>query len=336
MTAADMRFEYPFIGRYADVDGVRLHYFDEGYGPVIWMLHGMPMWSYLYRKLVPPLVRAGYRCVVPDLMGFGLSDKPPEEAAHTVQRHVALMTGLIEQLELRDVVVMGQDWGGPISLRYAIEHQRNVRGLVILNTFVERFPADRRERRERDIITSPLPGIYRFLFKNGAFSSVVVKRLDLFRKFVWLKWRTGNPSKALGAGFRRPIDPKAMANYREPHKAPAHRAGIAAFAKLIPDRHDHPNAAYIDDIRVALNNWDVPVLVLWPDGDMAWRPDEGERIAQLFRHGEFQLLRNAGHYLQEDASDEVAQWVVRFLAKLDSSAKRKDARAIPYVDTGRM
>jgi pimeloyl-ACP methyl ester carboxylesterase len=117
------RFEYPFQSRHATVDGVRLHYLDEGTGPVVWLMHGMPMWSYVWRKLIPPLVAAGYRVFAPDPMGFGLSDKPGEEKAHTLQRHVALMTGLIEQLGLKDIIVAGQDWGGPIALRYAIEHK---------------------------------------------------------------------------------------------------------------------------------------------------------------------------------------------------------------------
>lgn len=307
------RFEYPFTSRYLDVDGVRLHYLDEGAGPVIWMMHGMPMWSYLYRNLIPPLVQAGYRCFVPDLMGFGLSGKPDDENAHSVQRHVAMMSQLIEHLGLRDIVVMGQDWGGPIGLRYAIENKGNVRGLVILNTFVQRFPSSASERREKDIITGPLPWIYGFLFKSGAFSSFVVKRLDVFRKFVWLKWRTGNPSKMLGAGFRRPVDPRAMGHYFEPHDTPVKRAGIAAFAKLIPDCADHPNAAYIDEIRHELERWEIPGLVIWPDGDMAWKPDEGERIASLMPHAEFHLVRNSGHYLQEDAGAEVAQRVLSFL-----------------------
>lgn len=311
------RFEYPFSSRFATVDGMRLHYLDEGDGPVIWMMHGMPMWSYLYRKLIPPLVQAGYRCFVPDLMGFGLSDKPDDEHAHSVQRHVAMMTELIARLGLRDMVVMGQDWGGPISLRYAIEHKENVRGLVILNTFVQRFPADRRERREHGIITGPLPKVYGFLFKNGAFSSFVVKRLDMFRKFVWLRWKTGNPSRALGAGFRRPVDRRAMANYFAPHAVPETRAAMAAFAKLIPDRVGHPNAAYVDAIRAELERWDIPALVAWPDGDMAWKPDEGECIARLMPRAEFHLVRNAGHYLQEDAGEELAQRVLQFLRRVD-------------------
>jgi len=129
------RFQYPFKENYHEVDGIRLHYVDEGSGPPILMVHGQPTWSYLYRKMIPPLVAAGYRCVAPDLMGFGLSDKPEDESAYSLQRHVGLVKGLVEKLELQGVTTVGQDWGGPISLRYAIDHQDNVRALVVLNTF---------------------------------------------------------------------------------------------------------------------------------------------------------------------------------------------------------
>lgn len=101
--------------------------------------------------------------------------------------------------------------------------------------------------------------------------------------------------------------------YRLPYDTPSKRAGIAAFAKLIPDHASHPNAAYIDEIRRQITGWRLPVLVIWPDGDMAWKPDEGERIARLFPQSEFPLVRNAGHYQQEDAGAEIASRMIRFL-----------------------
>jgi pimeloyl-ACP methyl ester carboxylesterase len=168
----------------------------------------------------------------------------------------------------------------------------------VLNTFVQRFPVNTRERQAQDIITSPLALPFTVLFKGGAYSSFLVRRLDLFRKFVWMKWRSGNPSK-LGAGFRRPVDPRAMESYLAVLDTPAKRAGLAAFPKMIPNRPDHPNASYVDQIRYELQRWHIPVLVAWADGDMAWKPDEG--------------VRNAGHFLQEDAGEEVARCITRFL-----------------------
>lgn len=306
-------YEYPFHSKYKVIDGVRLHYLDEGDGPVIWLMHGMPMWSYVFRKIITPLVEAGYRVFAPDLMGFGYSDKPTDESKHHLKRHVDLMTRLIDALDLKDITVVGQDWGGPISLRYAIENKLNIQSIILLNTFIERFPESKKERQRENIITSPLPPGYALLFKNGAFSSFLVNRCDVFRKFVWQKWKTGNSSKLLGAGFRRSVKKEAMKCYQMPHKNPPERCGIAAFAKMIPDSAQHANSNYINDIRVDLERWHIPVLVLWPDGDMAWKPDEGERIASLVPDGEFHLISNTGHYLQEDDPETVSMHILNFL-----------------------
>lgn len=307
------RFEYPFKENYLNINGVKLHYVDEGEGPVIWLMHGMPMWSYVYRKLIPPLVQAGYRCFAPDLMGFGLSDKPESEQSHTIQFHVELMTQLIDKLELTNLNIVAQDWGGPIAMRYAIENQKNISSIVLLNTFIERFPKNNRERKKENIITGPLLKVYEILFKNGQFSSFLANRLDVFRQLVWLKWKTGNPSKALGAGFRRPVDPRAMKQYRLPNDLTGSRAGIAAFAKQIPNHPKHENAAYIDEIRQTLENWDIPGVVIFPDGDMAWSPEEGRMIANIMPNARFYLIKNAGHYLQEDAPGEVSNRIISFL-----------------------
>ncbi len=107
------RYQYPFKENYMDVDGQRMHYVDEGSGPAILMVHGEPTWSYLYRKMIPPLVKAGYRCIAPDLIGFGLSDKPEDEAYYSVKRHVAQVSELVAKLELKDITIVGQDGSAP-------------------------------------------------------------------------------------------------------------------------------------------------------------------------------------------------------------------------------
>jgi len=277
-----------FEEHYEVIDGIRLHYVDEGSGPPILLVHGQPTWSYLYRKMIRPLVAAGYRCIAPDLMGFGLSDKPTDESAYTLGRHVELVTGLVEKLQLAGVTIVGQDWGGPVGLRYAIDHQDNVRSLVILNTRVK---------------ITPVPLLFTFVFRNGGFSSFLVRRLDLFRKIIF---RRGWP-------FRRPLEAGVMEQYKMPHPTAASRAGIAAFPKMIPGNDRHPNAAYISQIDSVLRNWDVPVLVMFSDGDIAFKPTEGQRIAEMVPDGRFQVVRNAGHYLQEDAGEEIAQRMVTFL-----------------------
>ena len=277
-----------FEEHYEVIDGIRLHYVDEGSGPPILLVHCQPTWSYLYRKMIRPLVAAGYRCIAPDLMGFGLSDKPTDESAYTLGRHVELVTGLVEKLQLAGVTIVGQDWGGPVGLRYAIDHQDNVRSLVILNTLVK---------------ITPVPLLFTFVFRNGGFSSFLVRRLDLFRKIIF---RRSWP-------FRRPLEAGVMEQYKMPHPTAASRAGIAAFPKMIPGNDRHPNAAYISQIDSVLRNWDVPVLVMFSDGDIAFKPTEGQRIAEMVPDGRFQVVRNAGHYLQEDAGEEIAQRMVTFL-----------------------
>ena len=281
-------FEFPFNENYEEVDGVRLHYVDESSGPPILMVHGQPTSSYLYRKMIPPLVAAGYRCVAPDLMGFGLSDKPTDEKAYTLRRHVELVTGLVEKLELEGITTVGQDWGGPITLRYAIDHQDNVRALVILNTLVRLMP---------------IPLFFNLMFRSGGFSSFLVRRLDLFRKM------------AFGGGlmFKRPLDRRAKERYKMPHPSAASRAGIAAFPKMTPTSANHPNAEYISEIDATLQQWDIPVLVMFSDKDIAFKVEEGQRIAGMVPNGRFEAVRNAGHYLQEDAGEEIAERMVTFL-----------------------
>ena len=280
------RYQYPFEDRYALIGGVRLHYVDEGSGPPIVLLHGQPTWSYLYRKMIPPLVAAGYRCIAPDLMGFGLSDKPEDESAYTLRRHVEMISGLIETLDLTGVTLVGQDWGGPIILRYGIEHKENVSSLVILNTLI-------------NLRSIPLP--FSLLFRSRGLSGFLIRRVDIFRKL------------AFKFEFRRPVEGRVLEQYRVPHPTAASRAGIAAFPKMIPSSLDHPNGKYIAEIEETLTRWNVPVLVAFSDKDRAFSSNEGRRIAALVPNGTFHLIKNAGHYLQEDAGEEISERIISFL-----------------------
>src|SRR5262245_63303575 len=130
---------YPFAPHYVTVgDGLRVHYADEGPRdvPPVLCLHGEPSWSYLYRKMIPPLVAAGHRVVAPDLVGFGRSDKPVRREDYTYQRHVDWMRGVLEKLDLRNVTLVCQDWGGLIGLRLAAEHSARFTRIVAANTFL--------------------------------------------------------------------------------------------------------------------------------------------------------------------------------------------------------
>ncbi len=280
------RYQFPFKENYFETDGVRLHYVDEGSGPPILLVHGNMESSYTYRKMIPPLVKAGYRCVAPDLLGFGRSDKPSDEEAYSLLRHVIHVTALVRQLGLEGVITCGGDWGGPISLRYAIEHKDNVRSLVILGTLVK---------------TMGGLGLFGLLFTSPTYSSFLIREWDLFRRMM------------LKMGFARPVDPQAMEEIKAAHPDAASRAGIAAFPKMIPIRGRHPNASYVSEIDEVLRTWDVPALVMFADKDPAFKAKEGQRIASMVPDGRFHLVENAKHFMPEDAGGEIASRMIAFL-----------------------
>ena len=126
--------DFPFESSYHEVDGLRLAYLDEGEGQPVVFFHGEPTWSYLWRKVIPPVRDAGYRCIAPDYAGFGRSDKPTDVAWYTYDRHVELMAALLEELDVRDATAVVHDWGGPIGLRLAVEHPDRFSRIVIMDT----------------------------------------------------------------------------------------------------------------------------------------------------------------------------------------------------------
>src|SRR5436190_936640 len=126
--------DFSFEPRYRQVDGLRLAHLDEGEGQPVVICHGEPTWSYLWRKVIPPVRDAGHRCIAPDLAGFGRSEKPEDLGWYSYDRHTALMAGLLERLDLRDLTMVVHDWGGPIGLRLAVEHPDRIARLVVLDT----------------------------------------------------------------------------------------------------------------------------------------------------------------------------------------------------------
>ena len=126
--------DFPFESSYREVDGLRLAYLDEGEGRPVVFFHGEPTWSFLWRKVIPPVRDAGYRCIAPDYAGFGRSDKPTDLGWYTYDRHVELMSPLLEELDLRDATAVVHDWGGPIGLRLAVEHPERFSRIVIMET----------------------------------------------------------------------------------------------------------------------------------------------------------------------------------------------------------
>ncbi|TMC10066.1 MAG: alpha/beta fold hydrolase [Chloroflexi bacterium] len=278
----DERFEnlpgYPFEPHYLTVDGLRMHYLDEGHGDPILLLHGEPDWSYLYRKMIPPLATA-FRVIAPDYLGFGRSDKPTDQNWYSFDRHTESIKRVVENLDLRGVTVVVQDWGGPIGLRAATEMQDRFARLVVLNTG---------------------------LFSPGAgWPTEGFLRWRNFAERVGLDMEVGRVMQMSSA---TELDEATLAAYEAPWPTRESKAGVAAFPLLVPIKADDPGAEEMARVREDLRRWDVPALVLFSDQDPVFQPAVGERFARLLpgAHGVMETIAGASHMLQEDAGEEIA------------------------------
>ncbi len=290
MTAAfrtpDERFEglpdFPFAPRYLEQDGLRMHYLDEGQGDPVLCLHGEPTWSFLYRKMIPALA-AVTRVVAPDYFGFGRSDKPTEASWYTFDRHCASIRRLVEELDLRGLTLVVQDWGGPIGLRLAVEQPDRVARLVILNTGVGggRPPSEAWVR---------------------------------FREVVRAAGGDFQPGRLIRTAAVRGLADDVVAAYDAPFATPESKAGVLAFPELVPTEPEHPNTAPLMAIRDALGSWEKPALVLFGESDPIFRPEAAAAIARWIPGAlPAELVEQAGHFVQEDAGEEVAARIVEFL-----------------------
>jgi haloalkane dehalogenase len=284
----DERFEglpgHAFEPHWHEVDGLRCHYVDEGAGDPVVCFHGEPTWAYLYRKMVPILVDAGYRVVCPDYPGFGRSDKPTERGWYSYDRHVEHVSALLGALDLRGATVVVQDWGGPIGLRWAVENGSRVGRLVILNT-----------------------GLFTGRVSKGfmAWRDFAERTPDLPVGFV-LQGATSSelPEDVVGA-------------YEAPFPTPESKAGAAQFPLLVPTTDDAEGAERMRAVSDELSRWDKPALVAFSDSDPVFPyPRSGQVFCDLIPGaGEQVLIEGAAHFLQEDRGETIAAEIVRFMAR---------------------
>lgn len=276
--------DYPFAPHWLELDGgLRMHHLDEGAGEPVLLVHGEPTWSFLWRRIVPPLVASGRRVVAPDLVGFGRSDKPTDAGWYSYDRHVDALTRLVHALDLRGLTVVVHDWGGPIGLRVAVENEERVDRLVVLDTGISGGEAPSETwLRFRDAVRHV----------GGA--------LDVGR--------------LVAAGTARGLADDVRAAYDAPFPTPESKAGTLAFPELVPTEPEHPSAAPMNRVRDALRRWEKPALVVWGADDAVLPPRIAERFVQLIPGATGpELVANASHFLQEDAPDEVAAAILRFL-----------------------
>ena len=273
---------FPFAPRYLAQQGLRMHYVEEGAGDPVLLLHGEPSWAFLYRKLVPPIAEAA-RVLAPDYFGFGRSDKPTRSEDYSYDFHYASIERLADELDLRGATVVVQDWGGPIGLRLAVERPERVARLVILNTGIGAGRA-------------PSPEWLRF------------------RAFMR---RVGNeivPGQLVRLSCVTELADDVVDAYNAPFPTPESKAGVLAFPELVPTEPDHPSAGRMLEVRAALERWEKPALVLFSDSDPIFSPAAAERLAaRIPGAGPAEIVAGAGHFLQEDKGEEIAERIVRFL-----------------------
>jgi haloalkane dehalogenase len=283
---------YPFAPHYLNVpdgeDGrLRIHYVDEGpkeADPIL-LMHGEPSWSYLYRKMIPMFVRAGYRTVVPDLVGFGRSDKPADRGDYTYQRHVDWMQNWVDQMDLREITFFGQDWGGLIGLRLVTNHPDRFARVVVANT---------------GLPTGDHPITNAFL--------------------NWRKFSIEIPEFPVGAivdgGCKSSLPAEVIAAYDAPFPDESYKEGARSFPSLVPIAPDDPAAPYNRKAWGVLQKFEKPFLTAFSDGDPITRG--GERVFQNLVPGAkgqpHTILKGGGHFLQEDCGEELARVVVEFMA----------------------
>ena len=283
----DERFEglsgWPYAPRYVEQDdGLRMHYVDEGAGDPLLLLHGEPTWGFLYRTMIPVLADAG-RVVVPDLFGFGRSDKPLAQADYDYDFHVRSIERFVLGLGLERLTIVVHDWGGPIGLRFAVSHPDRVARLVVLNTGI---------------------GV-------GAPSEPWLR----FRALVREVGTGFTASRLVRVACVEPLDEDAVRGYDAPFPVAEAKSGALAFPELVPTEAGHPSAAAMLEVRDALARWEKPALVLFSDSDRVFSPEHAERMAAHIPGAlPAEIVPGAGHFLQEDKGEEVAGRIARFVA----------------------
>jgi haloalkane dehalogenase len=271
--------QYPFPSHVAEVEGHAIHYADEGSGPPLLMLHGNPTWSYTWRHVIAGL-RDRFRCIAPDLPGFGLS-RPAPGYGFTAAEHAGAIERFAEHLDLRDITLMCQDWGGPIGFAVAGRQPERFTRFVIGNTWAWPYTYSRGAR----------------VF-SAALGSSIGRRLILNRN-VFVEKILPNATR------HRSLPDEVMAMYRGPFPTPASRVPVAVFPGEIIGA-----TPWLEEVRKSLSALsDRPALLVWPTDDVAFGTPERERWEQLFPTGETVLLQGARHYIGEDAPTEIVNAV---------------------------
>lgn len=288
----ESRFEnlpdYPFAPNYLEVVAdLRMHYVEEGdkNHPTVLLLHGEPSWSFLYRKMIPVLVENNFHVVAPDLIGFGKSDKPTDRSSYTYQGHLDWLSTFIEQLDLNDMILFCQDWGGLLGLRILTEMEDRFSMVVVSNTALP---------------TGNVPMPESFM-KWQAYSQ---------------HSETFDIGKVIDLGTSRPLPDEVMAGYSAPFPTEEYKSGARMFPMLVPIKSDDPEAVKNQEAWGKLHQWTKPMLTLFGEKDDIMKG--AEAIFQSIvpgTKGQDHAMLDAGHFIQEEKGEELAKHIVSFYQK---------------------
>ena len=278
--------DYPFKPNYIQLGDIRIHYVDEGESSkeVVLLIHGEPTWSYLYRKMVPIVSESGYRVIVPDLVGFGKSDKPIDQEDYTYEKHVGWISSFIESLDLKNINLFCQDWGGLIGLRIVSEQGYRFNRIIASNT--------------------SLP--------TGDFK--VPKAFVNWQKFSQ-DTPVFNASKIVKSSCVNKISNEVQKAYDAPFPDETYKAGARRFPMLVPTSPNDPSSQPNREAWEKLKNWHKPFLTAFSDSDPITKG--GDILFQKLIPGckgiSHKTIVGAGHFLQEDKGPELAQLIVDFI-----------------------
>jgi pimeloyl-ACP methyl ester carboxylesterase len=283
---------YPFESHFLDLDGVRLHYLDEGSGDPVVMVHGNPTWSFYYRNLISGL-RGSYRTIVPDHVGCGLSDKPDASRyPYSLDRRARDLESLLDHLGLfENITLVVHDWGGMIGMLFASRHPERIKRLVVLNTGAFHLPKAKRFPPSLALV------------RNTPLGPLLVRGLNAF---------------SLGAAracVRRPMSPEVRRGYLAPYDSWANRVAVLKFVQTIPLKPGDAGYDLVTEVENGLDQFrHLPVLICWGMHDFVF---DRHFLAEWERHfpeAEVHRFGDAGHYVLEDAGDAILPLVQGFLA----------------------
>ena len=294
---AHIRQQWPYPPRHARVNGWRMHYVDEGSGDPVVLLHGNPTWGFLYREFVAPLTTAGYRVIIPDMIGFGLSEKPAREHAHSLDGHIANLTALLRRLDLQRITLVCHDWGGPTGLGFAFANPARMRALVLMSTWGWPLPPAEFHTRvfpwrmmHAPLIGPYLLGRHNALAGRGVYLSVV---------------------------DRKRFAERAQAAYEAVLPDPASRLLTWVWPRWIPMNDTARALDRFAWLERGLRACMLPTLLIWGRADDVFDPAVfAARFKQLLPHAEGPHFVTGRHFLQEDSGPEIAAIVSDFLQRL--------------------